>query len=532
MYNGIIHYRRDTSSGSLSFVNFTRFNFTDSLDALVGTYAMCLSPDEKHLYTIAPMGTIDHNPRFHSGMVSWFGFDGLTDSLVYIDRISSNQAGVQGLGGAYHIYLHPNQKKVYVFSSYYILDVFTRDPGNGSLTYDTTYKGGWKGFPGFGSGINSLALSQDGTLLFASIEGDSFSWSRLNPVTNELTLGGIFYDSILTKDIYNNPTQIEVSPDDRQVYVPAPDIGAIYWFERGSVGSNTLAFQKVFVDTAHLQGFSFFKITHDGKQLIAQGPRGIFLYNRNWVDGTLSLADSINSFFLNNCLAESPDGKGFYFAHSPDKIDYYSRDTVSGLFAERNSFSVPQELSNQSFSLPGLFFNVPGDMAYLTTGDTGLFCLKRDTATGALSYLGGILSSEYGPAFGAAVCSDDSRFLYSLISKSSYPSKPGRISWWGLPGYTKVERSGFGNLSTNLSQNIPNPFNPITRIQYILQDQCPVRLSVYNMAGRLVKTLVNENQMPGQHTVVWSAAGQPSGVYLYRITAGKFRAVKKAVLLK
>jgi hypothetical protein len=70
-----------------------------------------------------------------------------------------------------------------------------------------------------------------------------------------------------------------------------------------------------------------------------------------------------------------------------------------------------------------------------------------------------------------------------------------------------------------LNQNYPNPFNPRTAISYQLSAVSVVRLTVYDALGRLVATLVNEEQLAGSHTVTWNAHNMPSGVYVYRIVA-------------
>lgn len=88
-----------------------------------------------------------------------------------------------------------------------------------------------------------------------------------------------------------------------------------------------------------------------------------------------------------------------------------------------------------------------------------------------------------------------------------------------------------------LSQNFPNPFNPVTKIQYKIpniknSDQQHVTLKVYDMMGREVATLINESKFPGVYEVVFNASNLSSGVYLYKIIAGEYSDVKKMVLLK
>jgi hypothetical protein len=83
-----------------------------------------------------------------------------------------------------------------------------------------------------------------------------------------------------------------------------------------------------------------------------------------------------------------------------------------------------------------------------------------------------------------------------------------------------------------LNQNYPNPFNPKTIINYELPVTSHVELSVYNVIGEKMVTLVSERQEAGQHQVEWNPENIPGGVYFYRISAGAFQDVRKMVLLK
>ena len=83
-----------------------------------------------------------------------------------------------------------------------------------------------------------------------------------------------------------------------------------------------------------------------------------------------------------------------------------------------------------------------------------------------------------------------------------------------------------------LRQNVPNPFNPVTQIGYQLGEESWVSLVVYDAGGRRVVVLVEGTVPAGAHTVEWNAEGLPSGVYFYRLTAGKNTFTKKMVLLK
>jgi len=92
-------------------------------------------------------------------------------------------------------------------------------------------------------------------------------------------------------------------------------------------------------------------------------------------------------------------------------------------------------------------------------------------------------------------------------------------------------------ITYNLYNAYPNPFNPMTTLSYDLPKDEMVNITIYDMMGRIVKTMVNTQQNAGYKSIQWNATnnlGQPvsAGLYLYTIQAGKFRQTRKMVLLK
>ena len=83
-----------------------------------------------------------------------------------------------------------------------------------------------------------------------------------------------------------------------------------------------------------------------------------------------------------------------------------------------------------------------------------------------------------------------------------------------------------------LEQNYPNPFNPTTHFAFRIAERGLVTLKVYDLLGREMATIVNEELQPGTYNMTWNASSMPSGVYFYRLQAGIFTDMKKMILMK
>jgi len=84
----------------------------------------------------------------------------------------------------------------------------------------------------------------------------------------------------------------------------------------------------------------------------------------------------------------------------------------------------------------------------------------------------------------------------------------------------------------SLEQNYPNPFNPNTKIEYRLNESGNVKVSVFDLLGREVAVLINEEQPVGRYAVSWNAADMPSGMYICRLQSGNGSLVRRMLLLK
>lgn len=124
---------------------------------------------------------------------------------------------------------------------------------------------------------------------------------------------------------------------------------------------------------------------------------------------------------------------------------------------------------------------------------------------------------------------------------SDYEGNPGYPSFYEIPG----EGDGVDHYPNkapipkefSIAQNFPNPFNPSTTIEYTLPHDAPVSLTIYNILGQKVRTLVNEHQPAGYKRIVWDSKDDEgcevaSGIYFYKIKAGEFTKSKKMMIPK
>ncbi len=121
------------------------------------------------------------------------------------------------------------------------------------------------------------------------------------------------------------------------------------------------------------------------------------------------------------------------------------------------------------------------------------------------------------------------------------------VQFWDNYGYyiayvrggiiTSIKESAENPNRFSLYQNYPNPFNPSTTIEYQVSKRSNVEVTIYDIDGRLVKTLLNSVQYPGQYSIQWNGQNDngnmvSSGTYFYQISSDDNQLVKKMLLLK
>jgi hypothetical protein len=126
-------------------------------------------------------------------------------------------------------------------------------------------------------------------------------------------------------------------------------------------------------------------------------------------------------------------------------------------------------------------------------------------------------------------------YYVEAYNNNTYLDRTNTISSSGeyLPQKRGSDSESKDELFTySLNQNYPNPFNPVTRLSYSIAKEEHVLLRIYDCLGREVRTLVNENKLPGVYNIDFNGDGLSSGIYFCRITAGQYTDIKKMQLIK
>lgn len=124
-------------------------------------------------------------------------------------------------------------------------------------------------------------------------------------------------------------------------------------------------------------------------------------------------------------------------------------------------------------------------------------------------------------------------YVDNKVSAGKYSYRLKQIDFDGTVSYSSVIEVVVGvPVEYELAQNFPNPFNPTTNIRFSLPEQANVNLTVYNVLGQEVATVVNESLEAGIHNYAFDASNLNSGVYYYRIKTDNFVEVKKMMLVK
>ncbi len=263
--------------------------------------------------------------------------------------------------------------------------------------------------------------------------------------------------------------------------------------------------------------------------------------NDGWIDLFVPKRNGLNSLFMN------ANGVGFTKV-TGDVVAYEGGVSDAGAWADFNNDGKIDLAVGNGSTTPlvnnYLYKNVSTGGNYITLKLSG--CSLNKSAIGArIRIVDGnkVLLREVGGG------NASQNMLWQHFGLGSITSIDSIIVYWttgNTQKFTNVLSNQLMSISERtigiinsqlpvayeLSQNYPNPFNPATEIQYSIMKSGSVKLSVFDMSGKLVSTIVDEEQTFGTYKYSFDASGLSSGVYVYRLEAPGFSSVKKMVLIK
>jgi hypothetical protein len=265
--------------------------------------------------------------------------------------------------------------------------------------------------------------------------------------------------------------------------------------------------------------------------------------NRTFTDITTS-STIYAAFLVNFSAAKSSTDYFFHLSQNP-----FSTSTFRGkVFAIANGAGWYIGLGKQSNTA------TVNTTTLLSFGQTYLIVLKYQFNTAALTddvvslyvYSGSLPTSESSASLLSITNVNDGvndpADIGAVAVRQSSNCPTGLIDGirvannWGL-AVTGTATEVAENISEipakfDLMQNYPNPFNPSTLIKYQVPQNTHVNISVYDILGNKISTLVNQEKAAGSHEVTFNADDMPSGVYFYTIQTGSFTQTKKMILMK
>jgi hypothetical protein len=282
-------------------------------------------------------------------------------------------------------------------------------------------------------------------------------------------------------------------------------------------------------------------------------PRGkVIAYNYNYTTGAITRLDTAainNGVYM---LTHIPGGDSTdVMAYQDDEVADFAGGFYSGggnatiLWSNSVTLFPTGSMTNINLSVQQTVNNPPGARmvsggVYASVGGQGLNEARVYAYNGSnffnlgFSITGGGYSVKDLPAGTYTLTCDRMGFRSAQRIVTIGANNLDSINFY----LTSIGPIGISNQNLylpkqfTLQQNFPNPFNPVTNIRFDVPKQSNVRLSVYDLLGREVEVLVNDNLKPGTYKVDWQANKYSSGLYFYKLVTDEFVDVKKMVLVK
>jgi YVTN family beta-propeller protein len=475
---------------------------------------------------------------------------GSTEGIQVLDPITKMVADSWIIGGGYYgIAVRPGGGRIYESAGFELRE----HGGSGSSTKLRVFD--------IGTGLAVPVITPDGKRIYATADAAS-------------KVAAIDLESGRIKDIPLSliPWGAVMAPDGSKVYVGSRG------FE--SVVSVIDVAQDTVINKIQLSQPPAFQSTWPWGLTI--NPSGTKLYVANFLTNVVSVINTRTETVIKNIpvgeqprwVAVTPDGRHVYVSNSrsgtvsiidagadtviktvtvgPDPRGIGALPDGSAVFVvNHNSFSTPSlsVINTNDFSVATTPLPAAGVRSLTIADPTSKFA-GRVTKDGAPLEGGMVRALQAGVEKRTATTNaagDYSIFnlrpgaydIEASIANSAPQVVPSKSAGAGQTTIVNFDFQTTGVQSReelpahfSLSQNYPNPFNPTTTIGYALPKRSDVNLSIYDILGRKIAVLENEEKEAGSYEVKWQTHDASSGVYFYRLQAGSFVQVKKLLLIR
>ena len=315
------------------------------------------------------------------------------------------------------------------------------------------------------------------------------------------------------------------------------DLQIILSTENGTFQLGKYSFPAEAVQISQIHDISIIDIDRDDDLDIVLGYKNNLYINFNDGSGDFSLRDSLECPGLYGLVFEDFNGDG-NTDMAASRMGSYDGNVSVYLNNGNNGFSEPEEYGNYYISnytkIKSGDMDSDGDMDLIVQGKQGIN-LFINAGNGTFLQNQVYAVGDAGVTFDLADFNQDSTMDLAVLSNI-----PGKQCVYVFPNIKRSPNSIFEDQTAliqpkkfRLEQNYPNPFNPTTTIKYQLPAAGNVELSIYNVLGQKMQTLVSKRKEAGSYKVDWNGKGFASGIYFYRLEIDqKLISTMKLVLLK
>lgn len=430
-------------------------------------------------------------------------------------------------GGTSNYFYSMNKKGDTIWT--YITDDPSANVAGPTITNDSTIY-----FISIGAGL--FALNQDGTLKWRNEKFSATYFTRFISLAKDHNIYIPWLDTLFVIEPNNGnvinsfytpniaPTEIVFSTGGDTIFYFT---GKINTLEEKALNASTLQGEQIWSLDLYTYSHSWGTPIVDNENRIylyaSEGPSGQYLYCVN-PNGTINWKYPFMNENYQNYSSPTIDRNGnIIFQTNTDTGYIYSVD----YFGHLNWKISLGDIDDGAIIDHGIICDAEGKIyCGSTTGaQTNFWCIDN---TGKILWKLNLEGYEFNTS--PAIGSDGTLYIGTHLRSTFLNHIRNLIAV--KDSVTSVEGDVEKYYSYILSQNYPNPFNPITIISYSIKQEGLVILKVYNILGKEVATLVNENKRSGTYEVNFNASNLPSGIYIYKLQSGIFSDVKKMLLIK